>query len=68
MFRIVKIGERLSGMLNDFIGVNGASHVIEKHKYPRIYVPKRFTQPLLQKVGECEVNCFQYKWNNSKDG
>jgi hypothetical protein len=60
--------ERLSRMLNDFIGVAEASHVIEKHKYPRIYVPKKFVQPLLRKAGDCEVDCFRYKWASNKEG
>ena len=56
--------ERLSNKLNEFLNIDNASWVIEKKKYPRIYMPKRFTKLLLNKIGVCELNCFQYKWKH----
>lgn len=55
--------EILSNKLNEFIGEADASWVIEKIKNPRIYVPRIKTKILLDKIGECDVACFKYKWN-----
>lgn len=54
--------ESLSSKLNSYLDINNASWVIEKKKYPRIYIPRKFALQLFDKIGECEVNCFQYKW------
>jgi DNA-binding CsgD family transcriptional regulator len=57
--------EYLSSELNKMLGDSGASWVIEKKKYPRIYIPKRFVNKLYDKIGKCDVSCFAYKWTNS---
>ncbi len=55
--------ELLSQKLNEFLGITNASWVIEKKKYPRIYVPKRHVKCLLNKAGNCNIECFIYKWD-----
>ena len=58
--------EVLSDKLNKFIGVTGIN-VIEKKKHPRIFVSKKSTGKLLNKIGSCEVKCFDYKWSNNQN-
>lgn len=55
--------ELLSQKLNEFLGITNASWVIEKKKYPRIYIPKRHVKCLLNKAGNCKIECFMYKWS-----
>ena len=56
--------EYLSSELNRFLGDDMASWVIEKTKYPRIYIPKIFASKLFKQIGKCDVSCFAYKWQN----
>lgn len=54
--------ENLSSKLNEFLGDSDGSWVIEKNKNPRIYVPRVKMQKLINKIGNCDVRCFEYKW------
>lgn len=55
--------EILSNKLNNFIEDVNGTWVIEKNKNPRIYVPKKTYNKLKQKIGNCNVSCFKYKFD-----
>lgn len=52
----------LSDKICKFLGKDAAAWVIEKKKYPRIYVPKKTVNILFNIIGESDVKCFEYKF------
>lgn len=56
--------EFLSSKLNNILSDSGASWVIEKQKYPRIYMPRIFAEKLFDILDKCPISCFEYKWKN----
>lgn len=58
--------EYLSSKLNLLLDEDNASWVVEKKKYPRIYMPRVYADKLFNILGKCDVICFSYKWESKK--
>ena len=69
-----RVETRLIGQANyikDLIGnLSGYKINIElkRKKYPVIYINRKDSQLILNKVGICPIECYKYKWNKVFNG
>ncbi len=54
--------EYLANEINKFIE-ESCAQIHKDTKYYKVVIPRRFTKKLLHLIGNCEVRCFDYKWN-----